>query len=432
MQPYRRHPCWPEKRRCNCVRLVLAVLFVSGLWDSADVYASTSPDGSDVPLLLFSGFGTLGAVHSNNDRADFTGGFFQPNGAGYTHSWSTDVDSLIAGQVAATFTPELSAVVQAISRQGYNNTYAPQVEWANIKYKITPDLSIRAGRTLLPTFFLSDTQNIGYTYAWVRPPVEVYRLLPVDTNDGLDVSYRLNVADLANTIQANYGYKSTNLTNNGGTAKARGSWGVSDTAEYRALTARITYQYTNLTLPPLDSFFNAFRQFGAQGVAIANRYNSDHKPNRFFDIGASYDPGDWFVTAEWAYNQNNSFTGQSTAWDAGGGYRLAKFTPYLLFAGAKARPISDPGLNVSSLPSFLIGPAIGLNAALNSILSTNPVQTTDSIGVRWDFAKHFDCKLQFDHIRLGAGSSGTFVNIQPGFQLGGTVNLFSAVVDFVW
>jgi len=226
MQPYRRHPCWPEKRRCNCVRLVLAVLFVSGLWDSADVYASTSPDGSDVPLLLFSGFGTLGAVHSNNDRADFTGGFFQPNGAGYTHSWSTDVDSLIAGQVAATFTPELSAVVQAISRQGYNNTYAPQVEWANIKYKITPDLSIRAGRTLLPTFFLSDTQNIGYTYAWVRPPVEVYRLLPVDTNDGLDVSYRLNVADLANTIQANYGYKSTNLTNNGGTAKARGSWGV--------------------------------------------------------------------------------------------------------------------------------------------------------------------------------------------------------------
>jgi len=97
MQPYRRHPCWPEKRRCNCVRQVLAVLFVSGLWDSADVYASTSPDGSDVPLLLFSGFGTLGAVHSNNDRADFTGGFFQPNGAGYTHSWSTDVDSLIAG-----------------------------------------------------------------------------------------------------------------------------------------------------------------------------------------------------------------------------------------------------------------------------------------------------------------------------------------------
>ena len=35
------------------------------------------------------------------------------------------------------------------------------------------------------------------------------------------------------------------------------------------------------------------------------------------------------------------------------------------------------------------------------------------------------------HLNLGAGSSGTLTNLQPGFRPGGTVHLFSASVDFV-
>jgi hypothetical protein len=175
-----------------------------------------SPADPGPPLFSFSGFGTLGEVHSNDDRADFTSSLFKPTGAGYTHSWSADVDSLIAGQVTATFSPKFSAVLQVISEQSYNNTYTPQVEWANIKYQFTPDFSIRAGRTVLPCFFLSDTRNVGYTYAWVRPPVEVYHLLPVATSDGLDVSYRSHLGELADTIQLNAGGDTTHLTDNGG------------------------------------------------------------------------------------------------------------------------------------------------------------------------------------------------------------------------
>jgi hypothetical protein len=64
-------------------------------------------------------------------------------------------------------------------------------------------------------------------------------------------------------------------------------------------------------------------------------------------------------------------------------------------------------------------------------LEAIPDQSTVSLGARWDFAKHVDLKVQFDHTRLGALSDGTLINIQPGFQLGSTVNLFSATVDFV-
>jgi hypothetical protein len=115
------------------------------------------------------------------------------------------------------------------------------------------------------------------------------------------------------------------------------------------------------------------------------------------------------------------------------GYRLAKFTPYLTYAEAKAGSnTSDPGLNVSGLPPYLAGPAAGLNAALNAILATAAAQNTISVGSRWDVMKNVDLKMQYDHIDLGVGSAGTLSNVQPGFQRGGAVNLFSITIDFLW
>ena len=75
---------------------------------------------------------------------------------------------------------------------------------------------------------------------------------------------------------------------------------------------------------------------------------------------------------------------------------------------------------------------MGLNAALNAILGSIPVQSTTSAGVRWDFIKNVDLKLQYDHTRLGEGSPGLLINLQPGFRPGGTVDLFSAAIDFIW
>jgi hypothetical protein len=54
------------------------------------------------------------------------------------------------------------------------------------------------------------------------------------------------------------------------------------------------------------------------------------------------------------------------------------------------------------------------------------------MGVRWDFMKDVDCKLQVDHTRNGAGSPGILLDLQPGFRPGGTVNLISASLDFVF
>jgi hypothetical protein len=388
-------------------------------------------EDSSAAMFSFSGFGTVGVVHSSEDRADFTSSVFKPNGAGYTRSWSPAVDSLIGGQVIATFTPQLSAMVQAISEQNYNNTYTPHIEWANLKYQFTPDASIRVGRIVLASFLVSDTRNVGYANPWVRPPVEVYSLVPIDRSDGVDASYRLHFGQLVQTFVGTYGATSSQQPTGGG-AEATHQWNISDTVEYGEATVRIAYQRADLTLDGLHTFFGGFGQFGLQGEAIADRYDPYQKPIAFIGIGGMYNPGDWFITGEWGTSQSHSVLGESTAWYLSGGYRWAKFTPYLTYGELKANSnTSDPGLTVSTLPPFLVGPATGLNAGLNAILGSIAVQSTSSAGVRWDFVRNVDLKLQYDHTRLGAGSPGTLINLQPGFHPGGTVNLFSAAFDFV-
>ncbi len=411
-------------------KLTLTILLVMGLH-----VAGAQADDSDVatvPMISFNGFGTFGVVHSSENKADISSSAFKPNGAGYSHRWSADVDSLIAAQVTADFTPQLTGVVQIISEQNYDGSYKPMVEWAHIKYQFTPDFSIRIGRRVVPTFLYSENRKVGYTYIWVRPPPEVYRLLPFTSGDGIDINYRMHSGDWINTLQFNAGQKDFQLANNVGKGKTRNSLGFSNTTEFGALTTRLLYSKADLTVPTLNTIFDSFRLFGPEGTAIADKYDFRAKPDVVVTVGANYDPGDWFVLSEWAHIDSHSAVGKVVGWYVSGGYRYGKFTPYATYAKSKATPLSDPGLTVSALPPLMAGQAASLNAFLNSFLSTKPATSTLSIGGRWDFSTNAALKLQFDHTRNGVGSAGFLKNLQPGFKLGEKVNLFSATIDFVF
>jgi hypothetical protein len=408
-------------------------LLVAMIGYCAHASAAANDEDPGTSMFSFSGFGTGGVVHSSEDSADFTSSSLKPTGAGYSHQWSTDVDTRIGGQVNAHFTSQLSAMVQVVSEQLYDNTYRPRVEWANLKYQLTPEFSIRVGRIVLPTFLLSDSRKVGYANPWVRTPVEIYTLVPVTNSDGVDASYRLRIGDFVHTVSGSYGGTNVNLTA-GGQANVRHAWVISETAEYGAATAHISFSQAsfNVNLSAVNALFAAFRQFGPQGNALAEEYEPDDKVARFIALGAMYDPGEWFVMGEWGRRDLHSVFGSSTAWYASGGYRVAQFTPYLTYAEVAANSnTSDPGLTVSALPAYLAGPATALNAGLNAVLGSIATQKTISVGMRWDFMKNLDLKLQADHTRLGAGSAGTLINLQPDFQPGGTVNLFSVTIDFV-
>lgn len=404
---------------------------------AALVYSSGAEAGeSATPTFSFGGFGTLGVLHSDEDHADYVASVFAPHGAGHTASWTGNVDTKLAAQLSADFTPQLSAVVQVLSEQLYDKTYSPQLEWANIKYQLTPELSLRAGRIVVSAFMFSDTRKVGYATPWVRPPVEVYNFVPISNSDGVDASYRLVLGDFIHTFIGSYGKGNPGVPARagGGRARSRNIWVISDTIEYGALTAHLAYQDTRLTVAAVNALFDAFRQFGPEGIAIADRYEQVDKPLRFIGLSAQYDPGKWFVLSEWGHVNFHSLIGRSTGWYVTGGYRLRSLTPYLSYSTVKQNSnTSDPGLTLSALPPYLVGPATQLNAGLNALLgSVAATQNTVSAGARWDVHKNVVLKLQYDRLRLGKGSPGTLVNVQPEFQTGGRVSLVSATCDFVF
>lgn len=389
-------------------------------------------DDLDKPIFSVAGFGTFSAVHSSEGQADFSETYLQATGAGYTSSWSESVDSRLGVQVTGNFTPSLSAIVQVISEQRYDDSYEPTVEWANLKYQITPDLSVRLGRIALPSFLAADYRDVGYALPWVRPPGEVYNLIPLTHSDGIDVHYRMHFGEVASTWQVSFGSTNIGVPDNS-SASVRAIQGITNTTEYGPLTVRLNYMQGRLTVDSAQALFDAFDQFGAPGQAITDKYNVDDKSASFAGIGVSYDPGQWFLMSEIGQSRTHSYLGQQTGAYISAGYRYNKLTPYITLAKIDANSNrSDPGLPTTGLPPQVAGEVIGLNEGLNYLLNSVAVQKSVSVGLRWDVMKNTALKAQFDSIQLGSGSSGNLINVQPDFVGGGKVNVLSLSVDFVF
>lgn len=346
-------------------------------------------------LFKFSGFATLGASNSSENDGDYVPDATVPKGAGFSDVWAFGNDSRLGLQAAADLTPDVTVVLQVISEYQYDNTYRPIVEWANIKYEITPDFYVRAGRIALPTFLNSDTRKVGYSYPWIHPPVEIYRQLAITNSDGVDTMYRFNIGEASNTIRAIYGRNRINrLTSY---SLSRNLWGIFDTFEYENATFHFGYQERE------SSSVN--RTTGLSGT---------WSKNNDLSLGASYDPGDWFITGEWIQRES---TYRKIAWYTSAGMRMGDFTPYFSYC-------------TDSPPSYIAGDTPPTASTIR--LATRSQHTT-TFGTRWDFRKNADLKLQFDLVSLSDNSNGYLANVPANVQLNGSqFHVISIISDFIF
>lgn len=413
----------------------------------AALASTTAALAQSTPEFKFSGFGTVGAVHSDNDGADFVGTRFAPNGAGRTRSTSLNPDSKLGVQFDVRFGDRFSGVVQLVSQHQYDNSFTPEVEWANLKYKVSDNLSVRIGRIALPAYVLSESRFVGYSYVPVRPSVDVYTVLPVTSNDGVDFSLRNSFGAANNTFQGFYGVKDTKVPNNA-KVKTNHSMGFRNTLELGSLSASVGYLDfdIDLDLPQLAPLFGGIAQFanGAAAVqapgfqaaaasarAMLDKYKLDGMKMSAISLGAGYDPGDWYVAGEYVQFKGTGIVGDTKAWNLGAGYRLGAWTPFVAYGKSRGDYTPAAAIDTSGAPPLAAGAAAlvgGLNASLQAFAFE---QKTTTVGVRWDAVRNVAVKAQFDRVALGAGSAGRFVNATPGFA-GSSVNLLSVAVDFVF
>jgi hypothetical protein len=118
-----------------------------------------------------------------------------------------------------------------------------------------------------------------------------------------------------------------------------------------------------------------------------------------------YDPGDWFALSEVMRFQNDA-AGDVRAWYVAAGYRFGDLAPYVTYADRTLR---------SQTPFSVI-----------------PPEKSAAAGIRWDFMRNVDVKLEYERNSMPRDSSGTLINLQPGYRPGGTFHTVSTTVDFVF
>lgn len=398
------------------------------------------------------GYGTVGAAYSDEDQADFVSvALQQPDGAGYTHDVTYKLDTRAALQIDAKFSDRWSAVVQLVSENLDNNSwdgdinkpFVPSVEWANISYRPTDNLTIRGGRIMSPFLMTAEYRKVGYATHWLRAPVEVYGQFPFSSSDGADVSYRSTLGKATNTLRAHYGFNTLRIET--GKAQAR-VYGVNDSYETGSLTLRAAYLNVHFETPDqLGALLNPFIAavsslpfgMGDEAASAARhleaRYNTANTQEiNLYALGASYDPGDWFIMAEAVHTKSPGVLQENDSGYVSGGIRVKKFTPYVTLSILDKKHVDEDGIPLAGLPA----PLAGFGGLINSIMvpiAQNPTsQQTLSLGARWDLMTNIALKAQYDHIDLDKGSHGLLGNIQPGFVPGGSLNVISLTVDFVF
>jgi len=387
---------------------------------SCSAFAETSTNGISV-----SGFGTIGAARSDTDKAQFV----RSNQAeGVADTAKIGLDSNLGLQASFEFNDVVSVTTQVLTRKSTSPSYTTELTLALVQVKIDDELNLRVGRMGLPTFLISDYQNVGYANTLMRPPVEMYSQTPMETANGVDFNYQ-------------HAFDSWNFTAQGLAGVSRGKLfrsGTSDTPTFRApvvalalgaqvgfMTLRISHLVTNFTSKDnvgLNHIVTALENTGFAQLS-SDMTLTPGKKIAFTAVGLT---GKWLnivVQSEYGQRRNKeqSPISDTDAWYSMVGYRVGNMLPYYSHADFKGVGSSVP------LPANFATNA--LSSAVRGVLAS-AAQSSDALGVRWDFARSVALKVQVDRIKPTV-KSGTLIDGPPA-GLRGTVTVVGATLDFVF
>lgn len=392
--------------------------FMALLAMSAAVSGAWADDSSNITI---SGFGTAALTRTNTSDAEFA----RPNQlAGVTTDAKTGVDSNFGIQVTAKANDWLSFTGQGLVRKNVTDNFGAELAWAFAKAKVNDSLSLRLGRVGLPVYMISDYRNVGYANTMLRPPVEMYTQVILESVDGIDGIYQTAVGETNITAQLSYGVTDSD-SRSSYTAKFKKLSSLNVVLENGPLTLRFGRVDTNVTVDNsanLNLLVGGLRKYGynaaADSIAVQDTKAS------FTSVGLGLDYKNIVVQAEYGKRKSATLAIPDTSsWYTMFGYRMGAFLPYVVHASAK----QDSPRTVAGTPTA--GPLLAYTYGANALASASPIQTSNSLGVRWDFHKSAALKLQFDRMSPENGP-GTFINAKPNFA--GSVNVFAAAVDFVF
>ena len=371
------------------------------------------------PPFALSGFGTLGVVRSDKDDYHFrSSGTQSANSPG--QNFDPSVDSVLGIQGTGRLHDQLDLTVQAISRQATGYNYTPHITWAYLRYRATPALTVRVGRTTTPFFMFSDSLNVNFATPWVRPPPEVYNLNPFSDLDGIDLLYRIPVGEMDLEIQGFFGNSAVSARS--ASARLKNAKGINFGLVGSGFSAHAGYARTRLELQWDANFSQALTRLlnAVDENAAPAELSGTKGTTEFFSAGFQWERNNWLIIAEFAKRRVDRYINSAHAWYVTTGYHFNNLTPYATYSQQiQDSPASEARLKPTLMP--LLDPR-------------NNAQQGVALGVRWDIARNIALKSQIERIDAAPGSRGMFPSDVAADYLkpASPVHVFSMSVDFVF
>lgn len=348
------------------------------------------------PELTISGFGTAGYVATNTNKGEFRANPRQDKGATKSGDWG--VDSRLGLQANVTFNDMFSAVGQLyISRRDGDSS--PEAEWLFVQADLSNNISLRAGRMVMPTFLLSDYRHVGYAQHWIRTPVEVYAAFNTTSFDGVQAIFRHDLGSYRLTTQL--------------------SAGVSDDEEIygwafgtfsKTTESNDALYSANITLERGDWKARLGHTQKRDVELNVGDYTVARGDDKFTSAGFQYDNGTWLAMSEYIWRRWN------VRKDIGGEYDSEAF---YVTTGYRFGPVM-PYVTYSQMEPQGGGYRFG-----------GDTRKTKAIGVRWDIVRNLAFKVQYEEVSGGMGDqmmpyTEAFREAKP------KTRVYSAALDFIF
>jgi hypothetical protein len=331
---------------------------------------------------------------------------------GYDEKPNFRADSIVAIQLNFHLSEIDELVVQLVA-PGLNR-FEVNAEWAYLSHKATDDLTLRAGRLRMPYYFMSETIDIGFTYPWVRPPLEIY-VANQPTLEGADLLYKYQAFGWSHLLQVIggtsdfkyepfeafdpvFGTVSIKLDDN--RILIEEEYSINTSSAYNDWTVRLGYSHMYFT--------NTYRVF--LGNTLINELDVDQR-GEYYNAAVQFDDGDWISILEFGLF-NAKVVGPIQDNKAGYymlGHRFGRWLPHLTVG--KSYSVNDP------------------EATQPQPKPPITQQNSYSLGARYDYSAKIALKWQIDRFNHFADTKGVFGN---DAVVGDAVTLYSFVIDSVF
>ncbi len=335
--------------------------------------------------------------------------------------WSFDSDSALGLHLRGNLAERLSLTAQIVSR-GFNwddtSEYEPELDWLFLSYQLDTEWRTRLGRMRTPHYLFSETVDVGYSYAWVRPPVDVYApiLSPFSNFDGADLAWVSDWRDIAIDVQLLGG--TMHRSRDDLEIRVEPMLGTNVSLQRDGLTLRygIIYDRTDIRVNSFQTSENLFRSASVYSplfARIADSHQARDAWYRYQSLGLRWEHDELTAIAE-AFdikNTEDGYTNNANGWYASIQHRFGAFTPYVV-AGAfhnefNLATLKDIQASYSIVPAGAVPALDQLRAAsVIAIDSVNYAQHTWTTGLRHELLPNTALKAEWQWFNFEDRTTG--------------------------